>query len=109
MFVHAPSPSKVQPWNGHSSSSPRDLAADAEVRAEVRAEGVLEVEVAGLVAPEHEVGAPVPQRGDLPGGEVVRDTRPGTSRTGAGTGSDGHGRSSYGMRTDSNSAAGQRS
>ena len=49
-----------------------DLAPDAEVRAEVRAVGVLEVELAVLVAPEHEVGAPVPQRGGRTGREVLR-------------------------------------
>ena len=63
MFTQLPSPSNVHPWNGHSSVAPLHLAADAEVRAEVRAVRVLEVELAALVAPEHEVGAPVAQRG----------------------------------------------
>ena len=53
-------------------------AADAEVGAEVRAVRVLQVPAARVVAPQHEVTAPVPQRGDLPRREVVlvRDLEP---------------------------------
>ena len=78
MFVHAPSPSKRQPWNGHCELVVADGAAVREVRAEVRAERVLEVEVAGRVAPEHELPAPVLERGHLAGREVVgeRDLEP---------------------------------
>ena len=48
-----------------------DRAADPEVRAEVRAERVLEVERPGLVAPEHELTAEVPQRGHATRLEVL--------------------------------------
>ena len=53
-------------------------AADADVRTEVRAVRVLEVELAGFVAPQHEVARPVAQRGDVAGCEVLgeRDLEP---------------------------------
>ena len=71
---------------GTAAASSRDRAAVREVRAEVRAERVLEVEVAGDVAPQHELAVPVLERGHLAGREVARGTRPGTSRTGVGKG-----------------------
>jgi len=47
-------------------------AAVRKVRAEVRTERVLKMEVAGLVAPEHKVAVPVLQRGDLARCEIAR-------------------------------------
>ena len=78
MFVHAPVPSYLQPWNGHTHLVAVHRAADADVRAEVRAVRVLEVELARLVAPQHEVAGPVAQRGHLAGREVLgeRDLEP---------------------------------
>ena len=69
--MHAPSPSNFQPWNGHVQQVAVDGAAVREVRAEVRAERVLEVERAGEVAPEDELAVPVLDRGHLAGREVV--------------------------------------
>jgi hypothetical protein len=55
-----------------------DGAAVTEVRAEVRAERVLQVERPAFVAPEHELAAEVVQRGHFTGREVlgIRDLEP---------------------------------
>ena len=65
------SPSKRQPWNGHADAVSLDLAADGEVRAEVRAVGIGEAGLARLGAVQHEIATEVAQRSHLTRRELV--------------------------------------
>ncbi len=66
------------PVEGADELAGVDRAAVADVRAEMRAERVLEVEVAGHVAPQHELTPEVVQRCDVARFEVfgIRDLEP---------------------------------
>ncbi len=78
-----------------------DFPTDTEVRTQVRAIGVLQVELPAVLAPKHEFGAPVLQCRDLAGREFVgvRNHEPAER---VGKREPGHREPSWRIRTDSN-------
>src|SRR3546814_320125 len=81
---------RISDWSSDVCSSDLDRAAMTQVRAKVRAERVVDVEVAGLVAPGDEVAVEVVDGPGCAGGEVLRvaDREPavGDRERGAGSG-----------------------